>query len=171
VRKIGLWLFYSGLVLSLAGIGTSSLFSQEETTPPASETSAQTQEQTQEETAEDTFIYLPRGRRDPFWDLMTNAKAGKDSKGREAIPGIAGLMIDELELEGIIYKGGKYYAAMRGPDSLPYLVTVGDSVYDGEIVKIDSYSVIFKKILTIAIGGATERLISKRLNPEEEQEK
>lgn len=171
MRKSGSFLMFFFLVFCLWGMAGESLFSQEEAPPPAAEASAQEQPQADEAKAADTFIYLPRGRRDPFWDLMSNAKAGKDSKGREAIEGIAGLMIDELELEGIIYKGGKYYAAMRGPDSLPYLVMVGDSVYDGEVVKIDSYSVIFKKILTIAIGGATERLISKRLNPEEEQEK
>ncbi len=156
------WLFLSGL---------SGLSAQAEALEPVSNEGEQIVEPGQESVSSDAFIYLPRGRRDPFWDLLGNVKVGKDAKGREAIPGIAGLMIDELELEGIIYKSGKYYAALRGPDSQPYLVTVGESVYDGDIVKIDSHSIIFKKILTIAIGGSTERLVSKRLNPEEEQEK
>lgn len=169
------------VILCLLAVGVCGLGAQEEQLAPSVDENAASQNaQAAEVPGEnvsgesnlvDTFVYLPRGRRDPFWDLLGNAKAGKDSKGREAIPGIAGLLIDEIELEGIIYKAGKYYAAMRGPDSRPYLVTVGESVYDGEVVKIDSHSVIFKKILTIAIGGAKERLIAKRLNPEEEQEK
>lgn len=159
------------LIIGLTCIWVCDLTAQETQTDPASGNNIDVQASDQESFTSDTFIYLPRGRRDPFWDLLGNAKAGKDAKGREAIAGIAGLMIDELELEGIIFKEGKYYAALRGPDSQPYLVVVGDSVYDGEVVKIDSHSVIFKKILTIAIGGATERLIPKRLNPEEEQEK
>ena len=175
-------LFFLNLcfIVCLTVCGILELGAQDEAAQPvssATDPADQTQQTGQNQTAEegiaspDTFIYLPRGRRDPFWDLLGNAKAGKDAKGREAIPGIAGLMIDELELDGIIFISDKYFAAMKGPDSQPYLVTVGESVYDGEIVKIDSHSVVFKKILTIAIGGATERYITKRLNPEEEQEK
>jgi Tfp pilus assembly protein PilP len=169
------------MVLSFCALGGLGLNAQEEqVTVPAEERAVPSQGQEGSLVSEaegavpsavEAFVYLPRGRRDPFWDLLGNAKAGKDAKGREAIPGIAGLLIEEIELEGIIYIGGKYYASMRGPDSRPYLVTIGENVYDGEVVKIDSHSVVFKKILTIAIGGAKERLIAKRLNPEEEQEK
>lgn len=159
------------LIVWMALCDPADLMAQEEQPQATGDENAVSLPQGQEGLSSDTFIYLPRGRRDPFWDLLGNAKAGKDAKGREAISGIAGLMIDELELEGIIFKGGEYHAALRGPDSQPYLVKVGESVYDGEVVKIDSHSIIFKKILTIAIGGATERLIPKRLNPEEEQEK
>ena len=42
------------------------------------------------------FVYNPEGRRDPFWNLL-QGKSVKEN--REAIEGIAGLMIDELELE------------------------------------------------------------------------
>ena len=45
------------------------------------------------------FSYNPEGRRDPFWNLL-QGKSVKEN--REAIEGIAGLMIDELELEGIV---------------------------------------------------------------------
>ena len=47
------------------------------------------------------FVYNPEGRRDPFWNLL-QGKSVKEN--REAIEGIAGLMIDELELEGIIFR-------------------------------------------------------------------
>ncbi|MBN2346664.1 MAG: hypothetical protein JXO51_09775, partial [Candidatus Aminicenantes bacterium] len=39
------------------------------------------------------FVYNPEGRRDPFWNLL-QGKSVKEN--REAIEGIAGLMIDEL---------------------------------------------------------------------------
>ncbi len=114
------------------------------------------------------FIYQPRGRRDPFWDLLR----GKSVKiKREAKEGIAGLLIDELELEGILYKQGKYIALFKGPDGRPYDVKVGDSVYDGEIIDIDVNAVVFKRILTIALGGTKEKLITIRLTPEEEASK
>jgi Tfp pilus assembly protein PilP len=114
------------------------------------------------------FVYKPKGRRDPFWDLLK----GKSVKiKREAKEGIAGLLIDELELEGILFKQGKYIALFKGPDGRPYDVKVGDSVYDGEIIKIDVNTVVFKRILTIALGGTKEKIITKRLTPEEEASK
>ncbi|UCH94247.1 MAG: pilus assembly protein PilP [Candidatus Aminicenantes bacterium] len=111
------------------------------------------------------FVYQPKGRRDPFWNLLL----GKSVKAkREAKEGIAGMLIEELELEGILYKQGKYIALFKGPDGKPYDVRVGDSVYDGEVIKIDINSVVFKRILTIALGGTKEKIITKYLTPEEE---
>jgi len=114
------------------------------------------------------FVYNPMGRRDPFWDLLKR-NSSKLKKKRKA--GLAGLDIDQLELEGIIKKNGSFVALLKGPDGRPYLVKEGDSVYDGEILEIGSHMVKFKKILTIALGGTKERTIIKRLNPEEEDER
>lgn len=113
------------------------------------------------------YLYMPRGRRDPFWDLLR----GTDNSRlrREEKEGIAGLEIDQLELEGIVKKEGKYIALLKGPEGKPYDVVVGQSVYDGEIIKIDATNVVFKKILTIALGGTKEKTIIKSLNPEEEE--
>lgn len=117
---------------------------------------------------EGEFVYNPMGRRDPFWDLLKRNSA-KLKKKRKA--GLAGLDIDQLELEGIVKKNGEFVALLKGPDGRPYLVKEGDSVYDGEILTIGSHMVKFKKILTIALGGTKERTIIKRLNPEEEDER
>lgn len=113
------------------------------------------------------FVYRPKGRRDPFWDLLM----GKSSKlKKEAKEGIAGLEIEQLELEGIVNRNGKYIALFKGPDSKPYDVQIGQSVYDGEIIEINANSVVFKKILTIALGGTKEKTVIKWLNPEKEKE-
>lgn len=113
------------------------------------------------------YVYRPKGRRDPFWDLLQ----GKDSKlKKEAKEGIAGLEIEQLELEGIVFREGGYLALFKGPDGKPYDVKVGQSVYDGEIIKIDANRVVFKKILTIALGGTKEKTVIKWLNPEKERE-
>ena len=114
------------------------------------------------------FVYNPMGRRDPFWDLL---KRNSSKLRRKRKAGLAGLDIDQLELEGIVKKEGKFLALLKGPDGRPYLVKEGDSVYDGAILEIGSHMVKFKKILTIALGGTKERTIIKRLNPEEEDER
>jgi Tfp pilus assembly protein PilP len=112
------------------------------------------------------FVYNPEGRRDPFWNLL-QGKSVKEN--REAIEGIAGLMIDELELEGIVFAQGTFKALLKGPDTRPYVVGIGDKVYDGEVVAMDKNSVSFKKSLTVALAGQKERVIIKTLNPEEEE--
>lgn len=112
------------------------------------------------------FVYNPEGRRDPFWNLL-QGKSVKEN--REAIEGIAGLMIDELELEGIVFAQGVFKALLKGPDTRPYVVGIGDKVYDGEVVAMDKNSVSFKKSLTVALAGQKDRVIIKTLNPEEEE--
>jgi Tfp pilus assembly protein PilP len=114
------------------------------------------------------FVYNPEGRRDPFWNLL-QGKSVKEN--REAIEGIAGLMIDELELEGIIFSQGSFKALLKGPDTRPYIVTIGSKVYDGEVVAMDKNSVSFKKSLTVALAGQKDRILIKTLNPEEEETK
>jgi Tfp pilus assembly protein PilP len=112
------------------------------------------------------FVYNPEGRRDPFWNLL-QGKSVKEN--REAIEGIGGLMIDELELEGIVFAQGVFKALLKGPDTRPYVVGIGDKVYDGEVVAMDKNSVSFKKSLTVALAGQKDRVIIKTLNPEEEE--
>jgi Tfp pilus assembly protein PilP len=115
------------------------------------------------------YVYRPRGRRDPFWDLLRGRDAEIRKRQKE---GIAGLEIEQLELEGIVFKDGKYIALFKGPDNkMPYDVGVGQSVYDGEIIKIDANRVVFKQILTIALGGTKEKTVTKYLNPEKENVK
>lgn len=114
------------------------------------------------------FVYNPEGRRDPFWNLL-QGKSVKEN--REAIEGIAGLMIDELELEGIVFAQGSYKALLKGPDTRPYIVSIGSKVYDGEVVAMDKNSVSFKKSLTVALAGQKDRILIKTLNPEEEEMK
>ncbi len=114
------------------------------------------------------YVYDPKGRRDPFVDLLRGASAkGK----REFKEGVAGLNIDELELEGIIRKGNIPYAQFKGPDNKSYLVRAGVEVYDGRLTRINPKSVVFVK--TYQLGASAEEgnkiKIIKRLNPEEEE--
>jgi len=150
----------------LALVTTANAQQQKKNQPQQKKNQAQEEKnQMEEEISGGDFVYKPNGRRDPFWDLLK----GKSVKiKREAKEGIEGLLIDELELEGILQKKGSYIALFKGPDGRPYDVKVGDSVYDGEIIKIDVNTVVFKRILTIALGGTKEKIITKRLTPEEE---
>lgn len=155
--KIFLVLF---MVLSLV-LSAQETETAEEQEPVAAEEGFQT------EVPPGEFIYQPQGRRDPFWDLTKGEKAKTE---REELEGIAGLLIDELKLEGITFANGEYRALMSGPSNAepPFVVGVGVNVYDGVIVKIDSNSVVFKKILTMPLGGKKEKFETKWLIPEKE---
>lgn len=135
-------------------------------TGPKTVAVAETVDAEADEEVVEEYVYKPRGRRDPFWDLL-RGKGGKLKK--EVKEGIAGLEIEQLELEGIVFRSGKYIALFKGPDSKPYDVLVGTNVYDGEIIEIDANRVVFKKILTMALGGTKERTVVKWLNPEKEK--
>ena len=123
---------------------------------------------TEDEITPGDFVYKPKGRRDPFRNLLQGESVKPQREQRE---GIAGLLIEELELEGILYKSGTYIALFKGPDGNPYGVKVGDSVYDGEVIKIDRNTVVFKRLLTIALGGTKEKITILTLIPEEEAAK
>lgn len=112
------------------------------------------------------YVYQPLGRRDPFVSLIKGS-----SKRLKKKPGLAGFAIDEIILEGIVEARGRHFALVKGPgQGRPYRLEVGTQVYDGEVIKIDKNTVVFKRILTVAMGGTKIKLVEKKLNPDQEQE-
>ncbi len=114
------------------------------------------------EKAKQDFIYKP-SEKDPF---ESSLKIKEDDLDRSQIEGIKRWKIDELSLEGIVkYEDGKYRALLKSPQGNPYSATIGDQLYDGEVVEITSRSVVFKQIVVV-VNTEKERLIMKELNPE-----
>ncbi len=81
------------------------------------------------------YSYQPKSKRDPFispFDLEV-LKGGKKKK----VPGIAGMSIDEIVLQGIIKsKQRGYEALVLGSDNKVYWIKPGDKLYDGEVLEI-----------------------------------
>ncbi len=81
------------------------------------------------------YTYQPKSKRDPFispFDLEV-LKGGKKKK----VPGIAGMSIDEIVLQGIIKsKKRGYEALVLGSDNKVYWIKPGDKLYDGEVLEI-----------------------------------
>jgi hypothetical protein len=82
------------------------------------------------------FTYDPAGRRDPFQDLF-EALGGRPKGPRP--PGIAGMLVTEIDLVGIVKdpRGGDM-ALVMGSDNKGYFVGVGDAVYDGTVLAVDT---------------------------------
>jgi Tfp pilus assembly protein PilP len=99
-------------------------------------------------------------RRDPFESLINvqkgNAKANLP-------PGIAGLQVGTLQLNGIVKAPNGMIAVVTNPQSRTYFLREGDQLYDGRVDKIAMDSVTFHEEGKDAFGKPVERQVSKRL--------
>jgi len=114
------------------------------------------------------FSYDPAGRRDPFRSLVDALNA--ISKGPRP-RGIAGMLISEVDLAGIVQKGRHSLAFFNGSDNKGYFLKVGDSLYDGKIIKIDRSSgmVMFRQDVNDPRSIKPYRDVTKRLASAEEE--
>jgi len=113
------------------------------------------------------FTYDPAGRRDPFRSLvdpLNSAQKGPRPRG------IAGMLISEVDLVGIVQKGRESLAFFNGSDNKGYFLRVGDSLYDGKITKIDrsSGTVMFRQDVNDPRSIKPYRDVAKRLASAEE---
>jgi hypothetical protein len=87
------------------------------------------------------FTYDPAGRRDPFRSLLAGQL--REELGQRP-PGLRGMGIDEIRLEGLIKLREGYVAMVQGTDNLAYLVRPGTVLYDGYVDRIEPGRLVFK---------------------------
>jgi Tfp pilus assembly protein PilP len=88
------------------------------------------------------YTYEVGGRRDPFRSLLVRNPSEKE---RVRPPGLAGVMVDELELQGTIKIKQGWVAMMRGPDSKSHLIRKGTTLFDGEVIDVSATEVTFRQ--------------------------
>ncbi len=89
------------------------------------------------------FSYDPAGRRDPFRSLLEGIK--EEEASRERPPGLPGMRIEELTLEGIIETPQGRIAFAQGRDKVAYILREGTKLYNGEVKEILPDRVIFRQ--------------------------
>jgi len=114
------------------------------------------------------FTYDPAGRRDPFRslvDALNSAQKGPRPRG------IAGMLISEVDLVGIVQKGRAGIAFFNGSDNKGYFLKVGDQLYDGKITRIDrkTGSVVFRQDVNDPRSIKPYRDVTKRLTTATEE--
>ncbi len=87
------------------------------------------------------FIYDPAGRRDPFRSLL--AGRAREELGQRP-PGLKGMGVEEVRLQGIIKLPEGYVALIQGTDNMAYIIKPGTVLYDGTVEKIEPGKVTFK---------------------------
>jgi len=113
------------------------------------------------------FSYDPAGRRDPFHSLVEQTKAEKGPRPK----GVAGMLISEVDLVGIVQKGRDNLAFFNGSDNKGYFLRVGDQLYDGRIIQINRQTgqVVFRQEINDPRSIKPYRDITKRLYSVEEE--
>jgi len=111
---------------------------------PSSETVDRIREEGEAVLTGTHWTYDSAGRRDPFRSLVERVVI----KGEGERPkGIAGMMISEVDLVGIITSPKGEIAFLNGSDNRGYFMRSGDNLYDGTVVDIDRAAgrVIFRQ--------------------------
>jgi hypothetical protein len=151
-RKI---LLACGLIALMTAVGA---VSAQEAEPPAEgETSPLTDEEVdvsgieqilrgdQEVMQGEMFSYDPAGRRDPFRSLQEGFEEEEVGSGKVRPPGLAGMLVEELRVEGIIQTPSGILAFVQGRDNLSYILRPGTKLYNGEVKEIYPDRVVFKQ--------------------------
>jgi type IV pilus assembly protein PilP len=116
------------------------------------------------------FSYDPDGRRDPFEPLVKSKN--QTAKGNRP-KGVAGMLVAEIALKGVARDpNGSPVALFQGSDNRGYTLRVGDIVYDGRVVSIDSDRglVVFRQQVDDPRRIKPYRDVVKRLYPIEDDE-
>ena len=114
-----------------------------------------------EDEGTDTYRYDPQGRRDPFRSLIGPARQSIERD--DAPPGVPGFLIDELDLQGIVRTSRGYVATVKGPDNLGYTIRAGDSLYDGEVLRVTADAVYFRQEVNDPTRIERQREVVKEL--------
>lgn len=110
------------------------------------------------------YSYDPSDRRDPFKSLLiVRERAAIRGPRPEGIPG---LLIDEVDLNGIYITGEGPVAQVRSTEAdKSYLLREGDQLYDGDVVNISVGEVVFKQIVDDPTAIKPFREVVKKLTP------
>lgn len=87
------------------------------------------------------FSYDAANRRDPFRSLLAGPL--KEDLG-ERPPGLRGMGIEEIKLQGVLRLPEGYVAMVQGTDNLSYMIRAGMTLYDGTVDRVEPGRVVFK---------------------------
>ena len=109
-----------------------------------------------------TYSYDPGSRRDPFRSLQRRRRAKGGSEKRPDGP--AGLLIDEIEAEGVfVLDDGPVVQVRSASQRTSFLLRVGDQVWDGDVIRIDLNEVVFKQSVNDPTALKPFREVVKKL--------
>jgi Tfp pilus assembly protein PilP len=109
------------------------------------------------------YSYRPEGRRDPFVSLLGRASDTRSATNRPS--GLAGFLINEVNVTGIVKGGRSFIAMLRGPDNKTYIVRSGERLFDGSVKSISEKQVVFSQDVNDPLSLIKQREIPKTVRP------
>lgn len=110
------------------------------------------------------YSYDPGARRDPFRSLVR--RRDLETPPGERPEGIAGLLIDEIEVQGIfVTEDGPVAQVMSASQNTSLLLRPGDRLWDGDVISISLREVVFKQTINDPTALKPFREVVKQLNP------
>ncbi len=118
--------------------------------------------------AQTEYIYMARGRRDPFSPIVESE--GKKTK-RGELPPLERYNLSELKLSGVVWGGFGYSALIEGPDGKGYFVHDGNviGVNRGVIRKITQNQIIIEEKFKNYLGEVERKQIIMELRKKQEE--
>ncbi len=121
--------------------------------------------------ASSPHIASEEGKRDPFKvptafsPKISNGGPMESAPGGALPPGVRGLLISQLRLEGVVREqiANKMIAVVTNDTRRAYFLTENESVYNGVVSKITPDAIYFKENVLDANGRVTTREVMKRL--------
>jgi len=111
------------------------------------------------------YTYDAAGRRDPFMAL-DRASDPRATAGK--MNGLAGLMINEATVKGVVKSRGRMLAMVQAPDNKTYIVRASDRLLDGEVRAVTAEAVVFVQNVNDPLSPVRQREIRKPLRIVEE---
>jgi len=111
------------------------------------------------------YTYDASGRRDPFMAL-DHASDPRVTAGK--MNGLAGLMINEATVKGVVKSRGRMLAMVQAPDNKTYIVKASDRLLDGEVRAVTAEAVVFVQNVNDPLSPVRQREIRKPLRIVEE---
>jgi Tfp pilus assembly protein PilP len=111
------------------------------------------------------YTYDAAGRRDPFLAL-DHASDPRGNNGKTN--GLAGLMINEATVKGVVKSRGRMLAMVQAPDNKTYIVRASDRLLDGEVRAVTAEAVVFVQNVNDPLSPVRQREIRKPLRIVEE---
>jgi Tfp pilus assembly protein PilP len=104
----------------------------------------------------------PAHLRDPFAALV---RTGDTGEHLNLPPGIAGLQVATLQLQGLVQGPNGMIAVVANPQGSVYFIHEGDHIFDATVEKIDLDKITFQQVNKDAFGRPVQREVVKRLYP------
>jgi len=109
----------------------------------------------------ENYVYQAGGRRDPFTSLIGNGPEPRAVLQRGE--GVAGMLVNELSVRGIMQSRGAFLAMVQGPDKKTYVVHAGDKLMDGTVKSVNAQGLVIVQNVNDPLSIEKQREVRKLL--------